>query len=96
MIPRRVAEKQAEQCLWYHVGAYGITLAALALSDRKSLPWVAGVWGMGVLLHAALLHAFPDTREFLLRNTASLMEDLRSEARSPGEQREHQRVSAAS
>lgn len=75
MITRREAENQAERCLWYHVGAYVGTMFAVAAFDRPVLSWVATGWGLGVLAHAAILHGFPESREMLLRTSASLMED---------------------
>jgi hypothetical protein len=79
MITRREAENQAERCLWYHIGAYVGTVMAVAAFDRPALRYVATGWGLGLLAHAALLHGFPESREMLLRTTASLMEDLHGE-----------------
>lgn len=78
MITRREAENQTDRCFMYHVGAFAGVVAVLAAVDRRVLPWVAGVCGMGVALHGVLLYACPDTREMLLRTTASLMEDRRA------------------
>jgi len=78
MITRREAEDQAERCFHYHVGAYAATVAAMAALNSRSFPLVAGVWGVALLIHGTLLHAIPEGREMLLRNTAALMEDHRS------------------
>ena len=60
----------------------------LAAYDRRDLPWVAGIWGLGIAAHAAALYACPDSREMLLRTTASYMEDLRSPHKHTQPQRE--------
>lgn len=77
MITRKEAVTQAEQCFQYHVAIAAGIAGAMALFDRRSLPWVAPSLGAGLALHAACLYAFPSTRESLIRTTASLMEDRR-------------------
>ena len=79
MIPRREAEDQAQRCLNYHVGAYALTVATLAVLNARSFRGVAGAWGLGVVLHGVLLHAIPETRELILRTTAAGMESRRAE-----------------
>lgn len=78
MITRKEAEQQADQCFMYHVGSFVGVVALMGFLDRRDLPWVAGIWGLGVAAHAAALYACPDSREMLLRTTAGMMEDFRS------------------
>lgn len=83
MITRQEAENQTDRCFLYHLGAFAGTLAVLAAANRQALPWVAGAWGIGVAVHGAMLYSCPETREMLLRTTASLMEDHRAAIKAP-------------
>ena len=80
MVTRQEAENQTDRCFMYHLGSYAGALAILTAVDRRAVPWVAGVWGLGVALHGALLYGCDHSRESLVRTTASLMEDLRHKA----------------
>lgn len=76
MITRRAAESQADQCLIYHAGLYGLGVAALALTQNRTTSTVAAAgWGLVLAAHAALLHAIPETREKILMWTAEGMEE---------------------
>lgn len=77
MVTRQEAENQTDRCFMYHLGAFIGTIALLAAFDRRAIPAVTGVWGLGVAAHGAFLYGCRDTREALVRTTASMMEDLR-------------------
>ena len=77
MITRHEAENQANACLAYNAGGFVVSAIGLALSGSRAAVPVTSICGIGVALHALLLYGVPETRETILRWTASGMEDRR-------------------
>ncbi|MBX3441566.1 MAG: 2TM domain-containing protein [Planctomyces sp.] len=74
------AENRAERGFMAHAAAYVIItggLAALNLTrnpDRLWFLWVLGAWGLGVLLHAAILFLSPEMRAKAIHRIAMRMD----------------------
>lgn len=60
-----VLRTRALRAYWIHLGVYGLVNAGLATLNLMRQPdnlwflWVLGGWGLGVLLHTALLFFRP-------------------------------------
>jgi hypothetical protein len=77
MVTRKAAEEQAEQCFLYHAGLYALTVAGLTGLGHRSTSTIATLWGLGVAAHGLMLYGLPQSREWILRQTAAGMEDRR-------------------
>lgn len=69
MATRAEAEQRVDLGFWIHFGVYVVVGGGLAYLNYTRNPdnlwvlWVAGVWGLGIVLHAALAFLIPQARE---------------------------------
>lgn len=75
MITRREAADQANACFMYNAGGFLLAAVGSAVAGSRSANALTGLWGLGVVAHAILLYGVSDSRETILRWTASGMEE---------------------
>lgn len=68
MVTRQQAETQIERGFFIHLGVYVPVVVGLITLNMTRHPekvwslWVAGGWGLGIALHAALVYLTPHER----------------------------------
>lgn len=73
------AQNRVERGFWIHLAVYALVVGGLTILNLNRNPdnlwvlWVAGGWGLGVLLHAFAFFT-PDSRERMVHRTMSRMD----------------------
>lgn len=87
MASHEQAEQRVKTGFIVHLGAYLAVIAGLAIlnytrnPDKLWVLWVAGGWGIGVLMHGVAVHLVPEARERMIQRTSARM-DRRMERRA--------------
>ena len=74
------AERKVVTGFFIHLGVYAVIIAVLGYMNYERNPdnlwflWVAGGWGVGILLHAVNVFGRPAKREHMIQQTQDRMD----------------------
>jgi hypothetical protein len=80
MATHQEAETRVERGFLIHLAVFILVVGGLFALNYSRNPdqlwsaWVAGGWGIGVILHGAAVHLFPERRERMIERTERRMD----------------------